>query len=81
MDGRGMRPSIADASLDSSTGSMNAFWGDCHVRFRVRVRVKFTSIKTGARATDASGAVQLKTHAAVVPRRQHLPHSKCTRIG
>ena len=33
MDGRGMRPSIADASLDSSTGSMDAFWGASHVRF------------------------------------------------
>ena len=41
--------------------------------------LKFT--QTGARATDASGAAQEKTHAAVVPQRQHLPHSKCTRIG
>ena len=56
MDGRGfVDASVTDASLDSSTGSMDAFWGDCHVRFRVRVRVKFTSIKTGARARMRQG--------------------------
>ena len=53
-------------------------WGDCHSFW---FRLVSNSHQTGARATDASGAAQLKTHAAVVPRRQHLPHSKCTRIG
>ena len=75
------RPCIADASLDSSTGSMDAFWGDrlCGW-FRDGFVSNSQADQTGARAT-ASGAAQLETHAAVVPRRQHLPHSKCTRIG
>ena len=34
-----------------------------------------------SRECDALGAAQQKTHAAVVPWRQHLPYSKCTRIG
>ena len=56
-------------------------WGDCHCGFGFGFASNSHRSKAGARATDASGAAQLRTHAAVVPQRQHLPHSKCTRIG
>ena len=71
----------AQTAPETSIGAIRTPPGGDATAVWFRVRLKFTSSKTGARATDASGAAQLRTHAAVVPQRQHLPHSKCTRIG
>ena len=71
----GLRASTpcADGSCDFYRGYSDASLGVSHA-------FGFVSHQT-VLARPASGAVQSETHAAVVPRRQHLPHSKCTRIG
>ena len=76
----GLRASTpcADASSHYYRGYSDASWGRLPCGSGSGC-LKFTSNRCSR--DGCVGAAQLKTHAAVVPRRQHLPHSKCTRIG